>query len=107
MIRRPPRSTLFPYTTLFRSARVEGPPVGEPGGPAGDGARLPDRRAGQPDAERDHARLSPPGDQNLAAGRPVAVKVDRRFLLEAYSDPGAVRSYSRAAGRVGLWKSEK
>src|SRR3712207_8965823 len=25
MIRRPPRSTLFPYTTLFRSARVSGP----------------------------------------------------------------------------------
>src|SRR3712207_8662986 len=24
MIRRPPRSTLFPYTTLFRSARTEG-----------------------------------------------------------------------------------
>src|SRR5256885_12635925 len=32
MIRRPPRSTLFPYTTLFRSGRVGhhhvGPPVG-------------------------------------------------------------------------------
>src|SRR4051794_41607845 len=26
MIRRPPRSTLFPYTTLFRSSR--GPPTG-------------------------------------------------------------------------------
>src|SRR6476619_7837091 len=26
MIRRPPRSTLFPYTTLFRSARGGGPP---------------------------------------------------------------------------------
>src|SRR3712207_8936043 len=25
MIRRPPRSTLFPYTTLFRSPRVLGP----------------------------------------------------------------------------------
>src|SRR3712207_9040770 len=25
MIRRPPRSTLFPYTTLFRSGRVIGP----------------------------------------------------------------------------------
>src|SRR3712207_8117251 len=25
MIRRPPRSTLFPYTTLFRSARVRCP----------------------------------------------------------------------------------
>src|SRR2546422_8720923 len=24
MIRRPPRSTLFPYTTLFRSARLRG-----------------------------------------------------------------------------------
>src|SRR3712207_8796575 len=24
MIRRPPRSTLFPYTTLFRSVRLEG-----------------------------------------------------------------------------------
>src|SRR2546427_5147006 len=30
MIRRPPRSTLFPYTTLFRSmtTRLEGQPVG-------------------------------------------------------------------------------
>src|SRR3712207_8434811 len=27
MIRRPPRSTLFPYTTLFRS--VAGPPTGD------------------------------------------------------------------------------
>src|SRR3712207_8402998 len=26
MIRRPPRSTLFPYTTLFRSAAVSGRP---------------------------------------------------------------------------------
>src|SRR6476646_4721783 len=26
MIRRPPRSTLFPYTTLFRSLRPEPPP---------------------------------------------------------------------------------
>src|SRR2546425_9473443 len=31
MIRRPPRSTLFPYTTLFRScdiARIDGPETG-------------------------------------------------------------------------------
>src|SRR5260221_8587150 len=32
MIRRPPRSTLFPYTTLFRSARP-GPPMRANGGP--------------------------------------------------------------------------
>src|SRR5437588_1001773 len=39
MIRRPPRSTLFPYTTLFRSA---GPPQA-----AGCGGELPeDRKSG-------------------------------------------------------------
>src|SRR3712207_8162827 len=33
MIRRPPRSTLFPYTTLFRSRldRKDTPPAGSPG----------------------------------------------------------------------------
>src|SRR2546429_8669660 len=28
MIRRPPRSTLFPYTTLFRSRFLHAPPLG-------------------------------------------------------------------------------
>src|SRR4051794_41255398 len=32
MIRRPPRSTLFPYTTLFRSGRHCGREQGRPGG---------------------------------------------------------------------------
>src|SRR2546422_2142620 len=36
MIRRPPRSTLFPYTTLFRSdLRAEGPVVQQEAPPAG------------------------------------------------------------------------
>src|SRR6266478_10159597 len=33
MIRRPPRSTLFPYTTLFRSRDVDGIVIGEGLGP--------------------------------------------------------------------------
>src|SRR5258708_13846972 len=37
MIRRPPRSTLFPYTTLFRSQRVIDPP----------GQRVPRRTRGE------------------------------------------------------------
>src|SRR3712207_8375005 len=39
MIRRPPRSTLFPYTTLFRSLRLPstGHGGGQPGGAAGLG----------------------------------------------------------------------
>src|SRR5439155_16484532 len=46
MIRRPPRSTLFPYTTLFRSRRQRG----------AAGPDLPHRRHGgsrQPEAEGD------------------------------------------------------
>src|SRR2546422_7670461 len=55
MIRRPPRSTLFPYTTLFRSRWVR---VLRPGDPAarrggrrgrpGEGRRQSDRAAGDP-----------------------------------------------------------
>src|SRR3712207_8322248 len=54
MIRRPPRSTLFPYTTLFRSLRVPrgeeraGPPREADHGPAlAHRQRRPDRRGGR------------------------------------------------------------
>src|SRR2546425_3731428 len=54
MIRRPPRSTLFPYTTLFRS----------------QGAAHPAR--GYREGERDHAQCGPPrrGDRGQARPRP-------------------------------------
>src|SRR3712207_7012699 len=53
MIRRPPRSTLFPYTTLFRSAGLAAAGVGEGEGrpQAGDGTEggevADDRGAGR------------------------------------------------------------
>src|SRR5260370_31819222 len=57
MIRRPPRSTLFPYTTLFRSqCRAEYPPPHRP---------APARYPSTPD--RGSARRSPPGRES--AGR--------------------------------------
>src|SRR2546422_5126936 len=46
MIRRPPRSTLFPYTTLFRSLEATDPHGGvlaHPHGVDAEGARLNDR----------------------------------------------------------------
>src|SRR3712207_7910596 len=44
MIRRPPRSTLFPYTTLFRSAvAVVGEALDEDGDPAGGVPLVHDR----------------------------------------------------------------
>src|SRR5258705_7121740 len=48
MIRRPPRSTLFPYTTLFRSRLVGGGLVDDDVGAAGIAAgagRDPDRKS--------------------------------------------------------------
>src|SRR3712207_7209398 len=57
MIRRPPRSTLFPYTTLFRSLRhlavgeavvdlVRDQPDSPRVAPPGDGGQLPRRQHG-------------------------------------------------------------
>src|SRR5687768_18568181 len=47
MIRRPPRSTLFPYTTLFRSLqRLEHAQVGAPGARAGRAVAVDGRAVG-------------------------------------------------------------
>src|SRR5207249_6968156 len=43
MLRRPPRSTLFPYTTLFRSIPFRGAPASESSHPGG---RTPRRARG-------------------------------------------------------------
>src|SRR6266540_7270777 len=59
MIRRPPRSTLFPYTTLFRS-----PPAAPRRPPAGSPRRWPTR-----DPARTRAPAPPTGTSNR---RPVA-----------------------------------
>src|SRR3712207_7300805 len=61
MIRRPPRSTLFPYTTLFRS-------------PLGDRVLHP-QRLGQGDAHLGAARLGDPAARlQLAPGHVVLLR---------------------------------
>src|SRR3712207_8932287 len=57
MIRRPPRSTLFPYTTLFRSADVDGVEPAVVVAEELHDARAAGRRAG--DADRGVHRLAP------------------------------------------------
>src|SRR5260370_26979734 len=64
MIRRPPRSTLFPYTTLFRSPRPEhrdrrrgnGDPKNRRGSPpaALDRHQFPGQRASVPELAQQH-----------------------------------------------------
>src|SRR3712207_7071154 len=70
MIRRPPRSTLFPYTTLFRSGL--GVEV------AGGLVRPHDRRVAREGARDRHALLLPAGELR----GPVAVAVPEADALE-------------------------
>src|SRR2546422_9683125 len=59
MIRRPPRSTLFPYTTLFRSQREA--PSAAPKEPAPEEGRRP--QGNEDDKQKGHILLfvGPPG----------------------------------------------
>src|SRR3712207_7079399 len=69
MIRRPPRSTLFPYTTLFRSRD----------GALGDGLGVVDRDALEALPDRPPRGARDPGHRDRGLGRPEAVHhVDRK-----------------------------
>src|SRR5256885_6469493 len=62
MIRRPPRSTLFPYTTLFRSDDEEAEDGDRAGGEdAGEVRRRGDREVGEEGAEADRSHLGEGG----------------------------------------------
>src|SRR2546430_17741098 len=69
MIRRPPRSTLFPYTTLFRSQEMAAPPgtpLGLPSPGPGGGADqgvvipLPRNKARPPESDEMRAEMPKP-----------------------------------------------
>src|SRR3712207_8440814 len=61
MIRRPPRSPLFPYTTLFRSRRTDAPPPTVSSG--GEPVDLPPR-------QRRHPQVAEPVVQPALAALP-------------------------------------
>src|SRR5256884_819136 len=101
MIRRPPRSTLFPYTTLFRShhrLRVVHPR----GGPPHDLLRHRARGAGA--GERDGAGARPRGGRR----RPGAVRMTAVvpvFSPRAEPRRAVKRGYPRDAGSVRLCRN--
>src|SRR3712207_3874476 len=70
MIRRPPRSTLFPYTTLFRSGLLDG---------AGDAMRLSGLPYRLGHGERDRGQFDAPGYVFGACG---AAALYRRGMLD-------------------------
>src|SRR3712207_8345141 len=64
MIRRPPRSTLFPYTTLFRSVEQEVSAL--PGVVELEGARVPDALVNRLVADAGELALVGKGDDDAA-----------------------------------------
>src|SRR5256885_8219361 len=79
MIRRPPRSTLFPYTTLFRSRGLVGNAVG-----AVDGVEV----AVEPEPRNHPPRgvgLLGGGDRHRAAGDRKSTRLNSRHLVISYA----------------------
>src|SRR2546430_10046848 len=70
MIRRPPRSTLFPYTTLFRSRS---------GSPSG--VRLPRRPPDEPDRRRSEEHTSELQSQSNLVCRLLLEKKKKQDIL--------------------------
>src|SRR2546430_4868390 len=85
MIRRPPRSTLFPYTTLFRSA---GPSAGRSTELVADGVFDPERDVIK---ARERAVLRADLDLDRAArGKPVAPRRSEEHTSELQSQSNLV-----------------
>src|SRR5215213_9890342 len=102
MIRRPPRSTLFPYTTLFRSARDGVEARRNPKGREGEPERGPRRQRLQRPAAR--PRRPPEGRRRAHEGgvrRPVGARRDRPLDGQGGEGEGARdRPARRAAARA-------
>src|SRR5258707_14700521 len=84
MIRRPPRSTLFPYTTLFRS-------LDDPAAPAPGDAQLAGRAV-----KADHC--PPGGSENIEVVPAAAAQVEARALTR----PEQIQHIGRITLRVRL-----
>src|SRR2546422_10479410 len=99
MIRRPPRSTLFPYTTLFRSLRPGRPDGGALG--AIEHAELDRRAIGRPPHDTaegvdlaDHGALRDPADGGIAGHLTDGVEVggkDENLRAPATAPDGRLR----------------
>src|SRR3989454_5711246 len=97
MIRRPPRSTLFPYTTLFRSRDSHGPARYRPPAAAVAEPRHasdPLRIAGAPDVvqTRVHLQAPPRRERIVLPEQDVVVEVEADDGEVAEIDARALRS---------------
>src|SRR2546429_1337139 len=95
MIRRPPRSTLFPYTTLFRSPAIQAAGRATAAREAGQGMRREGRGA-PPRGERKSTRLNSSHGYISYVGLSLEKKKRRGGLR-----PWARRRYEAKTGSAG------
>src|SRR3989441_8767330 len=93
MIRRPPRSTLFPYTTLFRSPWQR---PAEPGDELAARVHRDAARAGRPRAEDGEAELE---QQEVVEREPTAGGTERRVGLGEMAVAQRLRERDEFASR--------
>src|ERR1051325_2211389 len=96
MIRRPPRSTLFPYTTLFRSVADRQPAPAVRADPA---PRPEDDRPGEP---RAHGTGAEPGALHGRRRRP-----QEQLRRAGTRLPAGVLRHIRFADRAAVWTRER
>src|SRR2546427_5747019 len=91
MIRRPPRSTLFPYTTLFRSSHV---------------AHLPlDHEPAPLRVDRLEATVAPAGEQQAVAG--IVAPQHGRYAVQDRKSTRLNSSHSQISYAVFCLKKKK
>src|SRR3712207_7418416 len=78
MIRRPPRSTLFPYTTLFRSVDAETVPIKAP---TNRGVSVPEREFKVPPIMFNWLPLLPPPPRRLSRSEEHTSELQSRQYL--------------------------
>src|SRR2546425_9529775 len=100
MIRRPPRSTLFPYTTLFRSNRAQDEER------AAEGAEGPEEdREDEPDAHRDDDRER--SEEHTSELQSLAYLVCRLLLEKKNSLHTLLGDLTTITRNVGLLRRER
>src|SRR3989475_10756912 len=104
MIRRPPRSTLFPYTTLFRSGREVARQRHVPACPeVDDAAGLVGRVEVQRETDAEHARQA---QRHVRIAREVEVQLQR--VAEAGAPGGPeLQLAGRGESRVRIRSEER
>src|SRR5438105_12774806 len=99
MIRRPPRSTLFPYTTLFRSRYKVG----------GEKGRVGERLVHMPEQPRQHHEIVVRPDRSEEHTSELQSRVDLvcRLLLEKKKKSARhLRSKRRSQPQLGLRRGD-